>query len=126
VFFSAPPIRRNVAIRPAECAPSLTALFHTRGNSMKTTLFQAASLGIAALTLCACAGVTPAQAPPAPEPIQDVVITASPVAELGVPRPLVMATTDEIKYESILNVDDLVGGDGAYRWPSTAWILYPP
>ncbi len=92
---------------------------------MKTTLLQAASLGIAALTLCACAsGTLPPL--PAPEPIQDVVVTASPVAELGVPRPLVMATSDEIKYESILNVDGLVGGDVGSRWPSTAWILYPP
>ena len=91
---------------------------------MKTTLFQAASLGIAALTLCACAGGTPPP-PPAAEPIQDVVITVSPVAELGALRPLGKPADDEIKYESILNVDGLVADDDGHRWPSTTWILYP-
>jgi hypothetical protein len=90
---------------------------------MKTTLSQAASLGIAALTLCACAGGTSLPLP-APEPIQEVVVTASPVAELGAPRPLGKSTDDEIKYESISNVDGLVGRDDGQRWPSTTWILY--
>jgi hypothetical protein len=88
---------------------------------MKTTLFQAASLGIAALTLCACAG---GASLPAPEPIQDVVVTASPVSELGALRPLGTPTGDAIKYESISNVDGLVAGDDGYRWPSTTWVLY--
>jgi hypothetical protein len=91
---------------------------------MKTTLFQAASLGIAALTLCACASGTSLPLP-APEPIQEVVVTASPVSELGVPRPLRTPTDDELKYESIMSVDGLAIRDDGSRWPSTTWILYP-
>lgn len=66
-------------------------------------------------------------ATPASEDVQPVMVTKSPVAELGTPavRTLPSPTGDEIRYESIPNVDGLEVGDdeiGA-RWPSTTWIL---
>jgi hypothetical protein len=60
---------------------------------------------------------------PAADDIQTVVVTSSPVPELGVPRPIAQPNGDDIKYES--GADDLAlpADDGA-RWPSTTWVLY--
>ena len=64
-------------------------------------------------------------AKPAPDAIQTVVVTSSPVPELGVPRPVAQPNSDDIKYESITNVDDLpLPADDGARWPSTTWVLY--
>jgi hypothetical protein len=93
---------------------------------MRSVVLKAALLASAAM----CASVARADdaAKPAPEGVHAVVVTKSPVVQLGtgVVWTLPSPTGDEIQYESGLNVDGLEGGDdeiGA-RWPSTTWILY--
>jgi hypothetical protein len=92
-----------------------------KGNSMRTFILNVALLAsLAAPPACAQDA-----AKPTPDDLQTVVVTSSPVPELGVPRPVAQPNADDIKYESILNVDDLpLPADDGARWPSTTWVLY--
>ncbi|HEX4860907.1 MAG TPA: hypothetical protein VFV07_06695 [Rhizomicrobium sp.] len=84
---------------------------------MRSVVLKAGLL--AAAVIFASAARADDAAKPAPEDVHAVVVTKSPVVQLG-------TGADEIRYESTLNVDGLEVGDdeiGA-RWPSTAWILY--
>lgn len=91
-----------------------------KGNSMRAFILKAALLAALAASP-ACAQGT---AQPAPDDLQTVVVTSSPVAQLGTVK-LQPVTEVEFRYESSLNVDGLrtPGTDGSV-WPSTTWILY--
>lgn len=78
----------------------------------------------AALLTVLVASPACAQDKPAPDDLQTVVVTSSPVAQLGAVA-LQPVTEVEFQYESSLNVDSLRTSDtDGSVWPSTTWILY--
>jgi hypothetical protein len=91
-----------------------------RGNSMKAFVLKAA--------LLAAFAVSPAYAQSrprsTPDDLQTVVVTKSPVAQLGAVT-LQPVTEVEFQYESGASVGSprTPGTDGSV-WPSTTWILY--
>jgi hypothetical protein len=93
--------------------------FMQKGNSMRAFVLKAALLTVLVASP-ACA-----QGKPAPDDLQTVVVTSSPVAQLGTVA-LQPVTEVEFQYESILNVDGLLElpADNGARWPSTTWVLY--